>query len=330
MSYYTLPSFNYNSIELDNFNINNISQTLVYYVNQCFNDLVNNKYYDFGKKYVYMYSLLKESFHDKLNINFFCMIEINTITNIVNNKSEILVVDDDKNIINNLIKYTTNFNKINCFYYDKNLIENKFSVIFHNESINKKTKFIHLLNIIKKHQKVKGNISVKLDNTHDNYSINIIYILSLLYKKIVVIKPNSGNVFLFERYIICKSFNKNSAIFIDKICSSLINDESENISIKNIPLFFLNKLDECNTIMGQQQLDCILFMHQCNFLKEKYEKLENIYKKLNYKTIQWIENNNLNYTVCKKITNEDIINENIELQNIIDDVINNVINENTK
>ena len=30
--------------------------------------------------------------------------------------------------------------------------------------------------------------------------------------------------------------------------------------------------------MGQQQLDCILFMHQCNFYKNRPDKLENYEK----------------------------------------------------
>ena len=30
--------------------------------------------------------------------------------------------------------------------------------------------------------------------------------MSLLFKKIIVLKPNSGNIYLSERYIVCKNF----------------------------------------------------------------------------------------------------------------------------
>ena len=320
MSYYTLPSFNCNNIIFENSKTTSVSQTLVYYVNQCFNDLIKNDYFEFGKKYTHMLTLLKYKVDKDLDINFFNMIEINTITNLINNKSNVLIIDKNKKIIDDLIKYTTIFDITNTHFYNINNYE-KYNCIFSNIMMKNKKDFLDNLKYIKINQKIKGNMVIKLEDTYSNYSINVIYILSLLYKKIVVIKPNSGNTFLFERYIVCKSFNKNAINILDKIYSSLYNINSENFSIENIPLFFLNKLDECNTIMGQQQIDCILFMYQCNFLKEKTEKLENFYKKLNYKCQQWIESNNIN-------KNEFICNECFETHynDDINEIIENIIN----
>ena len=85
------------------------------------------------------------------------------------------------------------------------------------------------------------------------------------------------------------------------------------LQLKNIdiPMFFLNKLDECNTIMGQQQMDCLLFINQCNYYKDKPDKLDGYYKKLKLKTANWISNNN-------------IIKNNFEYNNEINNIINNI------
>lgn len=305
MSYYTLPSFNTRDILFKNTEQDyNISQTLIFYINDFYKYLYENNYYEFGLKYIYMYPLLNNYIDTNISMYIYNILEINHICNAINNNNNTLLIDESQNIIKQFIDITTQFNKDNIHLYHS-INTDKYPVILYNKSIINTNDFSNLLNIIKINQKNNGNLIIKLSDTFSKENINIIYLLSILYHKIVIIKPNSGNNFLSERYIIYKNFYNIS--IIDNI---LKETEFINKTI-DIPMFFLNKLDECNTIMGQQQMDCLLFMNQCNYYKDKNDKLEGYYKKLRLKTANWISNNN-------------IIKNNFEYNNEINNIINNI------
>tara|TARA_B110000305_G_C19388840_1_gene613700 strand:- start:614 stop:1582 length:969 start_codon:yes stop_codon:yes gene_type:complete len=320
MSYYTLPSFNSNHININNKKTNDISNSLVLYVNQTFNNLINNNYLDFGLKFIYIYPLLNRKLKENIDIFFYNIIEINNICNLINEDSKILLFDNQE-MKDNFITYNNNFTEFNTYLKNEITDNSKYTLLLKNTTIICIQQFIDILNIINFYQTNKGDTIIKLENTYENKYVNMIYILSILYDKITILKPNSGNIFKFERYISCKGFNK--IVNIDKIIQDIeIND---SISISNIPLFFMNKIEECNTIMGQQQLDCILFMHQCNYNKDKFEKIENLYKKINHKVINWLEYNNI-----KKLKNNqrtysiDSTNNNNEVESILNDIIEEI------
>jgi len=294
MSYYTLPSFNTNNISINSNQNLTISNSLVQYVNQCYNNLMENNYNEFGLKFVYIYPLLNRKLKQNIDIFFYNIIEINTICSLINDNTKILLIDNNETK-ENLITYTSVFNSFNTYLYKSELVDNmKYSLILKNTIIENIYDFIEILNLIKNFQELKGDIVIKIKNTNENIYINIIYILSIIYNKIIILKPNSGNIFTFERYVVCKKYNRN--LNLDTVIKDI--ELNQSVSNSNIPLFFLNKLDECNTIMGQQQLDCILFMHQCNYNKDKHEKIENLYRKINHKVLNWLECNNI-----KKIKN---------------------------
>lgn len=336
MSYYTLPSFNTNNISINNNNKYNISNSLVHYVNQCYNNLLENNYNEFGLKFVYIYPLLNRKLKQNIDIFFYNIIEINTICSLINDNTKIMLIDNNETK-ENLINYTNVFDSFNTYLYKNELVDNlKYSLILKNSIIENINDFIEILNFIKNYQDLRGDIVIKIKNTNENMYINIIYILSIIYNKIVILKPNSGNIFTFERYVVCKKYNKN--LNLDIIIKDI--QLKECISISNIPLFFLNKLDECNTIMGQQQLDCILFMHQCNYNKDKYDKIENLYKKINYKVLNWLECNNIKkiannqrtYSIDSSIEISDNSNEEDNIEDDDDNkdmkiIINSIINE---
>jgi len=299
MSYYTLPSFNTQDILIETIQENyNVSHTLIYYIDDFYNYLYENNYYDFGLKYIYMYPVLNNYINKNIALYVYNILEINNICNIINNST--LLIDNVQNtIINQFVDVTTIFNKDNIHLYNS-LNSDKYSTLLYNKSLNNNNDLYNLLKLIKINQLDNGNIVIKLRDTFATENINIIYILSLLYRKNVVIKPNSGNNFLSERYIIYKDFYNTS--LIDNILQ-----KKEDIinNIINIPMFFLNKLDECNTIMGQQQIDCLLFINQCNYYKDKIDKLEGYYKKLRLKTANWILNNDIikNSLICNNEIN---------------------------
>ena len=171
------------------------------------------------------------------------------------------------------------------------------------------TQYIHnmllALIIITKYQANLGTCIIKIDNIFYKAIIDIIFLLSSFYDKILLIKPIISNITKGERFIVCKSFNcgivENSNIrnkideqiltklndsgTDDKCISSLINDE--------IPYYFLNKLEESNAVIGQQQLES--YDQIINIFKNKNrdEKIENLKRQHIQKCIQWCEKNQL-------------------------------------
>ena len=150
-----------------------------------------------------------------------------------------------------------------------------------------------------------GTCIIKIDNIFYKAIIDIIFLLSSFYDKILLIKPIISNITKGERFIVCKSFNcgivENSNIrnkideqiltklnysgTDDKGISSLINDE--------IPYYFLNKLEESNAVIGQQQLES--YDQIINIFKNRNrdEKIENLKRQNIQKCIQWCEKNQL-------------------------------------
>ena len=171
------------------------------------------------------------------------------------------------------------------------------------------TQYIHnmllSLIIITKYQANLGTCIIKIDNIFYKAIIDIIFLLSSFYDKFLLIKPIISNITKSERFIVCKSFNcgivENSNIrnkideqiltklnysgTDDKGISSLINDE--------IPYYFLNKLEESNAVIGQQQLES--YDQIINIFKNRNrdEKIENLKRQNIQKCIQWCEKNQL-------------------------------------
>ena len=175
------------------------------------------------------------------------------------------------------------------------------------------TQYIHnmllALIIITKYQANLGTCIIKIDNIFYKAIIDIVFLLSSFYDKILLIKPIISNITKGERFIVCKSFNcgivENSnirnkidehiltklndygttTVITDKCIDSLINDE--------IPYYFLNKLEESNAVIGQQQLES--YDQIINIFKNRNrdEKIENLKRQHIQKCIQWCEKNQL-------------------------------------
>jgi hypothetical protein len=169
---------------------------------------------------------------------------------------------------------------------------------------------LRLLLIIFKNQSNMGVCIIKIDSMFHKPIIDILYILSSFYEKVCVIKPNISNVTTFEKYIVCKKFIlDNNRIEACKqnyntIYSFIQGYNRGNISslINNdIPYYFLNKVNDINIIIGQQQLEA--FDKIINMLnnKNKHDKVE-VFKKANIqKSVAWCEK----YQIpCNKFTDK--------------------------
>lgn len=147
-------------------------------------------------------------------------------------------------------------------------------------------------------QKQGGTFILKVFDIFAQATIDILYILSSLYEKCYIIKPNTSRNANSEKYIVCKLFKLNdTTTLINKLSAFFYMDTKRTIVRVlniNIPYLYINKLEDINAILGQQQLENILYtLHLLD--NNKSEKLEVIKKNNIQKCIQWCIKNNLPY-----------------------------------
>jgi hypothetical protein len=117
-----------------------------------------------------------------------------------------------------------------------------------------------------------------------------------------LVKPSISNVTKSERYLICKGFNNQNKLLssiedmlISKMSNSeLMNESCINSMIDNeLPYYLLNRLEESNLVIGQQQLEAYDQIINIFKNKNREEKIENLKRSHIQKCIQWCEKNQL-------------------------------------
>ena len=162
--------------------------------------------------------------------------------------------------------------------------------------------------IIIKFQSNNGSCIIKLDNIFYKIIVDVIFILSAVYDKVYLIKPSLSNISKGERFLVCKNFNfgaiMNSNLLLqveERLSQRLINYSNSSGIDKNIhsilyneiPYYFLNKIEESNSIIGQQQLESWDQIINIFKNKNKDEKIESLKRNHIQKCIQWCEKNQI-------------------------------------
>lgn len=213
--------------------------------------------------------------------------------------------------------YSFIFNEINTELH-KTVIEKKFDYMFceieNDVCDNLNLYVLHLIKffmLILKNQAVDGNCIIKIDNNFHKPIIDIVYLLSSMYEKVYIIKPNASNVMTFEKYIVCKRYmtderkqEHNRIKFYNLyqfLHSFTRNRNIVSLIDEDIPSFFMNKLDDSNIIIGQQQLEAL--DQVINILKNKnrYDKIEMIKKSNIQKAVAWCEKHKI---PCNKFSDK--------------------------
>ena len=117
------------------------------------------------------------------------------------------------------------------------------------------------------------------------------YILSSLYEKLYIVKPHTSRIANSEKYIVCKNFKINNTYNLINCLSKffpIINSDCyiERFLKIDIPYIYINKLEDINAVIGQQQLENILttlYLLDNN----KIDKLDTIKKNNIHKCIHW-------------------------------------------
>lgn len=115
-------------------------------------------------------------------------------------------------------------------------------------------------------QKKGGVFLMKVFDTFTQVSVHMMFLLSLLYEEVYVVKPNSSRYANSEKYVVCKNFRLDpnaQSLLVKSFFLSLQEKKFKQneiiVSILNIqvPYFYLCKIQECNAIYGQQQIETI-------------------------------------------------------------------------
>jgi len=240
----------------------------------------------------------------KHKINIAHLTPNNTSTNYLLN---MLREDNDDNILCENFNYETIYN-----LFIRSTFEKKLDLIiceFQDSDYNDTNKYINnmllIFAIIIKYQANQGTCIIKIDNIFYKPIVDILFILSALYDKLYLIKPIISDITKGERYIICKTFNSsvlNQNMLLKQIEEkSVLHFLSNNFKDKfiysiisnDIPYYFLNKIEESNSVIGQQQLEA--FDQIINIYKNKNrdDKLETLKRNHIQKCILWCEKNQL-------------------------------------
>jgi len=156
-------------------------------------------------------------------------------------------------------------------------------------------------------QKHGGTFILKMFDIFSRASVEIVYLLSVMYEHVFITKPNTSRYANSERYIVCQGFRSHDGRkdwtiqFLDAYTrldahASSGTDELNVYSLLNvrIPLMFINKIEEHNAILGQQQVENIT--STLNIIKNpKQEKIESLKRTNTQKCVYWCQKHQLPY-----------------------------------
>lgn len=151
-----------------------------------------------------------------------------------------------------------------------------------------------------------GCFVLKIFDCFTEATLDILALLSSFYKKVYITKPNTSRSANSEKYVVCKGFlysnNTHFYPFIYKTFEQML-VLNNDILIKrllpkySIPYYFVFKIEEYNSIFGQQQIENIHYTLSLMGSKPKQEKIENIIKSNVQKCINWCMKHNIPYNI---------------------------------
>jgi len=203
------------------------------------------------------------------------------------------------------------FNEYNSKFHNNCIEKTKFNFVIYelNNRDNINQHIINLLElfiIIINQLKENSIIILKINNLFNKQILEIIYLLNSFFEKTLIIKPNASNITSFDKYIIFQKLKinhhdfglfHNYNVILNEFITNYYNMNNnincelniQNIITLDLPYYFLNKIDDINIIIGQQQLEALTQI--INILKSKNveEKIEVLKKNNIQKCVNWCE-----------------------------------------
>jgi hypothetical protein len=162
-------------------------------------------------------------------------------------------------------------------------------------------------------QKQGGHFILKLFDCFFQHTLDILALLSSLYEKVYITKPQTSRYANSEKYIVCKNYIGPSCNFIYPYLYStlelLIKTEKPINRILNVPLtlLFTTKMEEYNAIFGQQQVENIYYTLNLIDSPNKEEKYNVLLKNNIKKCIDWCIKYNVEYNNITNNNNNSFI-----------------------
>jgi len=182
------------------------------------------------------------------------------------------------------------------------------------------TKIMKILFCILSIQNANGISIIKASHLHHKLLIDFLYILNSCFANVFIIKPNCSSIIENSQYIVCKLFTddmdqrKQILTALKNICTCSQPAIVNSLLNIQIPYIFLNKIEEFNVIIGQQQLDGYFQIINILKNKNKEEKFETLKRNNIIKCIQWCEKYHVPYN--KIIEKNNMFNGHKTIKNI--------------
>jgi len=183
-------------------------------------------------------------------------------------------------------------------------------------------------------QKKGGSFVLKIFDSFMKHTLDILYLLSSFYETVHVVKPKTSRYANSEKYIVCKGFlfdshndffpfiergfiqmiYTNSNIDKHNMIDNII-DSSNNMNTINsmgipcrilsfeLPYYFIQKIEEYNSIFGQKQIQNIHFTITLIEHKHKQDKIDTLIKTNIQKSINWCMKYGINHNIFNPVTN---------------------------
>ena len=148
-------------------------------------------------------------------------------------------------------------------------------------------------------QKRGGSFILKIFDCFHQHTADMLYILSSFYEKVYVTKPQTSRYANSEKYIVCKGFIMKSAERLEATFSNMLSLSDmayvERFLDIPVPHYFMNKIEDLNSVFGQQQIENIHYTLSLIDYKNKYDKLEALIKINMQKCIHWCMKHNVKF-----------------------------------
>lgn len=146
-------------------------------------------------------------------------------------------------------------------------------------------------------QRKGGSFLIKMFDTFTSPSVEILYLLSILYDSVYLFKPNTSRVANSEKYIVCKGFRLDDTRNIVIALYHVMQGYNDGTYLKkllsiDVPYSFSVKVEEYNAIYGQQQVECI--STTIGMINASYNNnIENLKRANIQKCVSWCQRHKL-------------------------------------
>lgn len=219
-------------------------------------------------------------------------------------KSQQFLKENPNVFIENGKDKTGNILKLENFVYCKEKYESSidlitadggfdFSLDFNNQEVDITKLLFAQIAFALCMQKKEGSFVLKIFDCFMLHTIDMLNILASFYEKVYITKPQTSRYANSEKYIVCKKFLFQSCDdfypYLYKAFETMTITKTHILRFlnTNISNQFLTRLEEYNSIFGQQQIENIYFTISLIETKNKEEKIETLIKNNIQKCIHW-------------------------------------------